>query len=224
MWRLWNDPDVAAVVVGSLGYAVVMDIIDTYQFNRYFRKETQLVIQSELSLWFQREVEKFEVQRPGEDSRGFILVNGLVSVDEEGWEEDYFDKEISADAYEALECDVMLYGLKITDAERAAGTREEIRRYRQGRDWETAPTQAVAIDRRYRIDESNVHRVSLAAKALASVFNCPASAYVAGCYIDQPAISLADSIGVRVISIPDKPNFQLDYVTRMFSTPRAAPP
>ena len=201
-----------------------MDIIDTYQFNRYFRKETQLVIQRELSLWFQREVEKFEVQRPGEDSHGFILVNGLVSVDEEGWEEDYYDKEISADAYEALECDVMLYGLKITEEERAAGTREEMRRYRQGRNWETAPTQAAAIDRRYRIGEPNVHRASLAANALSSVFNCPAAAYVVGCYIDQPAIALADSIGVRVISIPDKPSFHLDYVTRMLSRPRATPP
>ena len=188
-----------------------MDTINTYQFNRYFRKETRLVIQSELSLWSPREVDKFKVQRPGEDFRCFILVNGLVSVAEDGWEDDYFDKEISADAYEALDCDVMLYGLKITAAERATGTREARRRYRQGRDWETAPTQAAAIERRYRIDESNVHRASLAAKALSSVFNCPASAYVAGCYIDQPAIALADSIGVRVISIPDEPSFQLAY-------------
>lgn len=89
-----------------------MDSIDTYQFNRYFRKETLFTIQSELSLWSKREVEKFTVQRPGEDPRGFILVNGLVSVDEEGWEEDYFDKEIPVEAYEAPECDVMLYGLK----------------------------------------------------------------------------------------------------------------
>ena len=200
-----------------------MDIINTYQFNRYFRKETLLVIQSELSLRFPREVDKFKVQRPGEDSRGFILVNGLVSVDEEGWEEDYFDKEISADAYEALECDVMLYGLKFTEAHRTAGTREEMSRYRQGRDWETATTQAVAIDRRYRIDESNVRRASLASKALSSVFNCPASAYVAGCYTDQQAIALANSIGVRAISIPDEPSFQLDYVTRMLSRPLAAP-
>lgn len=207
----------------NVGYFVAMDNINTYQFNRYFLKETLLIIQSELSLWFQREVEKFEVQRPGEDSRGFILVNGLVRVDEEGWEEDYFDKEISKDTYEALECDVMLYGLKITGAEHATRPREEMRRYRQGRDWNTAPTQAAAIDRRYRIGEPNVHRASLAAKALSSVFNCPASAYVSGCYIDQPAITLADSIGVRAISIPDEPSFQLDYVTRILSKPPATP-
>ena len=208
----------------NVGYFLVMDNINTYQFNRYFRKETQLVIESELSLWSQREVSTFKVQRPGEDFRCFVLVNGLVSVDEDGWEEDYFDKEISADDYEALKCDVMIYGLKITEAEHATRTREEMLRYRQGRDWETAPTQAAAIDRRYRISESNVHRASLAAKALSSVFNCPASAYVAGCYMDQPSIALADSIGVRAISIPDEPSFQLDYLTQMLSKPPAAPP
>jgi len=201
-----------------------MDSIDTYQFNRYFRKETLFTIQSELSLWSKREVEKFTVQRPGEDPRGFILVNGLVSVDEEGWEEDYFDKEIPVEAYEALECDVMLYGLKITEAELAAVTREQWRRYRQGRDWETAATQAVAVDRRYRISESNVRRASGGAEALSDIFNCPASAYVAGCHIDPTVAALADSLGVRMISIPDQPSFQFDYTMRMFSKPPAAPP
>ena len=205
-------------------YSVAMSSIDTYQFNRHFRKETLLAIQSELSLWFQREVDKFRVQRPGEDSRGFILVNGLVSVDEEGWEEDHLDKEISEETYKALECDVMLYGLKITEAERTAGTREQRRRRRQGRDWETAATQAVAIDRRYRIAESNVRRASRTAEALSDVFNCPSSAYVAGCHIDSTAAALADSIGVRVISIPDEVSFQLDYARRTFSTPPAALP
>lgn len=201
-----------------------MDSIDTYQFNRYFRKETLLTIQSELSLWFQREVEKFKVQRSGEDLRSFILVNGLVSVDEEGWEEDYYDKEIPAEAYEALECDVMLYGLKITEAEHTSETREQRRRHRQGRDWERAATQAVAIDRRYRVAESNVRRASRAAEALSNVFNCPSSAYVAGCHIDPTVAALADNLGVRVISIPDKPSFQFDYTVRMFSKPPAAPP
>ena len=196
--------------------ALVVDRIDTYQFNRYVRKETVHDIIVELSMYRWHDVDRCSFQSPGKELEYHVFVGGVVCVDDDGAEEDFLGKRVSASEYEALNSDLLLYGLNWAEIELAAHTSsgldtQQRRRYRSGRDWDKAPTQAVAIQRRYRVNETDVINARDSADALGSIFHCPAFSYVIGCHISPQGQELAMTTGVRVILIPDRPYFHLDY-------------
>ena len=194
--------------------APILDRIDTYQFNRHVRKEAIHDIVVELSMYRLRGVEKFSFQSPGQEPEHHVFVDGVVCVGDDGTEEDFLGKRVSAADYAALNSDLLFYGLDWAKIELAASTwgnlgSHQHRRLRSGRDWDKAPTQAMAIQRRYRISETDVLNARSSADALGSIFNCPAFSYVVGCHISPQCQELAESMGVRMILIPDKPTFQL---------------
>ena len=196
--------------------AATIDRIDIYQFNRYASKEVIPQICSEISLRYWRKVERFGFQAPGEEMRYSVIVDNVVVVDDDGEEEEFLAKDVSAAEYEALNSDLLLYGLNWTEIEgpeNTAGTPvvSQCLRYRSGRDWDKAPVQAAAIERRYRIFKPDARRARHSADLLAAIFHCPAFPFVVGCHIDPATQALAKSIDVRSILIPDEPYFQLDY-------------
>ena len=194
--------------------ALIVDRIDTYQFNRYVRKEAIHDIVVELSMYRLRGVEKCSFQSPGQEREYYVFVDGVVCVGDDGTEEDFLGKRVSATDYAALNSDLLFYGLDWAEIELEASTSGSLdshqrRRFRNGRDWDKAPTQAVAIQRRYRINETDVLNACRSADALSSIFNCPAFSYAVGCHISPQGQELAESTSVHVILIPDKPIFQL---------------